>query len=122
MPRKKKNSKEVLNENIEIDGKIASNKPTALEQIWGSDGLSTYGTMDIDVYTAKLNDMLIVDLQNHARDVGLRPDVEPHVLRQRLLSEFSRHVESFKSSQGTVIQSLPSSVPKNIHKILREGA
>jgi hypothetical protein len=122
MPRKKKNSKEVLNENIEIDGKIASNKPTALEQIWGSDGLSKYGTMDMDVYTAKLDDMLPVDLQNHARDIGLRPDAEPHVLRERLMNEFLRHIASFKSGQVQVTASSPSSVPKNIHKILREGA
>lgn len=121
MPRKKKTSKEVLNQNIEIDGKIASNKPTALEQIWGSDGLSKYGTMDVDVYTAKLNDMLPVDLQNHARDIGLRPDVEPHILRERLVGEFLRHIASFKSGQINVA-SAPSSVPKNIHKILREGA
>jgi hypothetical protein len=121
MPRKKKTSKEVLNKNIEIDGKIASNKPTALEQIWGSDGLSKYGTMDLDIYTAKLNDMLPVDLQNHARDVGLRPDAEPHLLRERLVNEFLRHVASFKSGQVNVT-SAPSSVPKNINKILREGA
>lgn len=121
MPRKKKNSKELLNEAIEIDGKIAANKPTALEQIWGSDGLSKYGTMDPDVYATKLNDMLPVDLQNHARDVGLRPDVEPHILRERLMSEFLRHVASFKSGQVNVANS-PKSVPQKIHKILREGA
>jgi len=121
MPKKKKTSKEVLNENVEIEGKIASNKPTALEQIWGSDGLSIYGTMDLDVYTAKLNDMLPVDLQNHARDVGLRPDAETHLLRERLINEFQRHVASFKSGHVSV-SSAPSSVPKSIHKILREGA
>jgi hypothetical protein len=121
MPRKKRTSKEALNENIEIDGKIASNKPTALEQIWGSDGLSKYGTMDIDIYAARLNDMLPVDLQNHARDIGLRPDAESHLLRERLINEFLRHVASFKSGQVNV-KSAPSSVPKSIHKILREGA
>jgi hypothetical protein len=122
MPRTKKTSKEVLNENIEIDGKIASNKPTALEQIWGSDGLSKYGTMDMLVYSAKLNDMLPVDLQNHARDIGLRPDVETHLLKERLIGEFLRHLASFKSGQVEVSKSQPSSVPKNVHKILREGA
>lgn len=121
MPRKKRTSKEVLNQNIEIDGKIAANKPTALEQIWGSDGLSKYGTMDLEVYTAKLNDMLPVDLQNHARDIGLRPDTETHILKERLVNEFLRHVASFKSGQ-VVTASTPSSVPKNVHKILREGA
>lgn len=121
MPRKKRTSKEVLNENTEIDGKIASNKPNALEQIWGSDGLSKYGTMDLDVYTAKLNDMLPVDLQNHARDIGLRPDAEPHILKERLVNEFLRHVASFKSGHVNV-STAPSLVPKNVHKILREGA
>lgn len=121
MPRKKQTSKEALNQNIEIDGKIAANKPTALEQIWGSDGLSKYGTMDLKVYTAKLNDMLPVDLQNHARDVGLRPDVESHILKERLVNEFLRHVASFKSGQVNTASS-PSSVPKNVHRILREGA
>lgn len=121
MPKQKRNSKELLNKNIEIDGKIAANKPTALEQIWGSDGLSKYGTMDLDVYTAKLNDMLPVDLQNHARDVGLRPDVEPHLLRDRLINEFLRHVASFKSGQVETSK-VQSSIPKTVHKILREGA
>lgn len=122
MPRTKKTSKEKLSEHIEIDGKIASNNPTALDQIWGVDGLSKYGTMDVDEYTAQLDDMLPVDLQNHARNVGLRPDVEPHVLRERLLAEFQRHVASFKSASVQTKNIKLTNVPKKINKILREGA
>lgn len=118
---KKMTSKARLNESIEIDGKIASDNPTALEQIWGSDGISKYGTMNIDVYTAQLDDMLPVDLQNHARDIGLRPDVEPHVLKSRLINEFLRHLSSFRSGQVKT-SSNKKSLPKSINKILREGA
>ena len=120
---RKKTSKATMNEAVEIDGKIASDKPTALEQIWGSDGgLSKYKTLDLDVYVARLNDMLPVDLQNHARDVGLRPDVEPRVLRERLIAEFQRHVTSYKNSAQTITSPTPKSVPANITRILREGA
>lgn len=121
-PRKSQTSKEKLNSVIEVDGKVASDNPTALDQIWGADGASRYGTMNFDEYVAQLDDMLPVDLQNHARDVGLRPDVELHTLRSRLEAEFQKYVASFRGATITTRNSKPSSIPKNIHKILREGA
>jgi hypothetical protein len=122
MATTRKKSKELLNQNVEVDGRSLSNNPTALEQIWGYDGLSKYGTLDVEEYTAKINDMLPVDLQNHAREVGLRPDVEVKVLKERLLREFQLHVASYKGAAKPVINSSAKSLPKDINRILREGA
>lgn len=119
---RKKTSKETLNEAVEIDGKLASNKPTSLEQIWGIDGSSKYGTMELASYEARLNDMLPVDIQNHARDVGLRPDVDTDTLRKRLVVEFQKHVASYQGSTVNVKNSRLASLPNDIRKILREGA
>lgn len=123
MAKKKNTSKDQLNEYVEVDGKIASNNPTALEQIWGADGLSKYGTMDLEVYEARLADMMPVDIQNHARDIGLRPDVDIDLLKRRLIDEFQRHVASFKSSQVKLNYSgTLNKVPKKVLQTLRQGA
>jgi hypothetical protein len=116
----KKTSKEIMNEYIEVDGKISSNNPTSLEQIWGYDGLSKYGTMNEDEYLARINDMMTVDLQNHARDVGLRPDVEPRILKDRLLTEFRRHIGQFRSVASKKLVK-PKPIPSKIQRILKEG-
>jgi hypothetical protein len=113
---------DLLNENIEIDGKVETFRPTTLDQIWGDEGLSKYQTNDEDEYLARLDDMLFVDLQNHAREVGLRPDVEPRVLKDRLMVEFRRHVASYKLSRTPLNNSGTSNLNPQIKKILREGA
>ncbi len=117
-----KTSRQKLNETIEIDGRADTKRPTSLDQIWGADGLSKYGTMDLDEYESKLNDMMMVDLQNHARDVGLRPDVEAGVLRGRLINEFKKHVASYKGASSRAYSPTPKSVPSHIQKILKVGA
>lgn len=119
---KRKSSKQTLNEMVEIDGRVDKKRPTSLDQIWGADGLSKYGTMDVDEYEKQLDDMMMVDLQNHARDVGLRPDVEPRVLRGRLLNEFKKHVASYQGASASAHSPTPRSVPANIAKILKAGA
>lgn len=116
----KKKSAEKLNENIEVDGKVETLNPTTLDQVWGDEGMSKYNTTDESEYFARLDDMLYVDLQNHAREVGLRPDVEPRVLKDRLINEFKKHVASYKGVSASVKN--VKGVPSKISKILREGA
>ena len=116
----KKKSAEVLNENIEVDGKVETRQPTTLDQIWGDEGLSRYNTTDESEYSARLEDMMYVDLQNHAREVCLRPDVEHRVLKERLINEFRKHIAAYRGSKAPIgnVQNVNS----KIAKILREGA
>ena len=117
------NSKKIMANSIEVDGRINTGTPTSLEQIWGNDGSFRYGTTNIEEYEKFLNEMMFVDMQNHARDIGLRPDVEPKILRERLLQEFARYISAFNASAVKVSKTPPKNkLSKLAYTALREGA
>ena len=100
-------------------GKEEKFEPTTLDQIWGDDGLNEYGTMQEEVYENQIDDMNMSDLQTHASRVGIIPVDNRITLRERLMREFRKHVNSFKKP---VDASSPPSLPdKETMKILSEG-
>ena len=66
-------------------GKEEKFEPTTLDQIWGDDGLSEYGTMQEEVYENQIDDMHMSDLQTHASRVGIIPVDNRATLRERLV-------------------------------------
>ena len=103
----------------QIHGKEEKFEPTTLDQIWGDDGLNEYGTMQEEVYENQIDDMNMSDLQTHASRVGIIPVDNRITLRERLMREFRKHVNSFKKP---VDASSPPSLPdKETMKILSEG-
>ena len=122
MAAKRKASKKVTKnmKNLsQAHGKEEKFEPTTLEQIWGDDGSSAYGTLNENQYTNQVDEMNMSDLQTHASTVGIIPIDNRHTLRERLLREFRKHVSSYKKP---VHEAQPTSqVDPEVLKILSEG-
>jgi len=100
-------------------GKEEKFEPTTLEQIWGDDGSTVYGTLNENQYANQVDEMNMSDLQAHASTVGIIPIDNRHTLRERLLREFRKHVSSYKKP---VHEAQPTShVDPEVLKILSEG-
>jgi hypothetical protein len=76
---------------LETHGKVEDTKPTTLEQIWGYNELSRYGTLDVAEYKNKLQDMTRADLENHARRLGVLVVESSARLREKLITEFKSY-------------------------------
>ena len=98
MPRKSnKQAKGQLDNLNQTHGKIE--KPLTLNQIWGDDGKSKYGTLDVEEYSNYLNDLNKSDLQSHASKIGLVPIDNRETLCTRLKKEFIKHVSGYNVEQ-----------------------
>jgi hypothetical protein len=96
--------------------------PTTLEQIWGDDGLSKYGTMDIDEYSSRITDMTKSELFAHASKQGIIPIENRDQLQKRCIREFNRHIGSFSKPQALQNNTLAKNeLPLKVRKILDEG-
>ena len=112
---KRKNVKKLS----QTHGKVEKFEPTTLDQIWGDDGTSTYGTLNENAYTVQLDDMNMSDLQAHASTVGIIPIDNRQTLRERLLREFRKHVSAYKKP---IHETEPiTHVDPEVMKILSEG-
>ena len=100
-------------------GKEEKFEPTTLDQIWGDDGTSTYGTMVEDHYETQIDEMNMSDMQTHASRVGIIPIDNRNTLRERLLREFRKHVASYRKPVNN--PSPEPSLSKEMRKILYEG-
>ena len=100
-------------------GKEEKFEPTTLNQIWGDDGTSTYGTLNENTYTNELDEMNMSDLQAHASTVGIIPIDNRQMLRERLLREFRKHVSSYKKPVHETDSA--TNVSPEVMKILSEG-
>ena len=75
MAAKKKTAKKTAKKTTKMEnmtqahGKVEEYEPSTLEQVWGSDGLDTYNTLDKEEYENQLNGMAKVDMQAHATKV-----------------------------------------------------
>jgi hypothetical protein len=108
-----------LNNLAQTHGKEDKFQPTTLEQIWGDDGMSKYDTLDEMEYEEKLKEYDKVDLQAHATKVGVVPIDNSGLLKQRLVKEFHKHINAYRMPSRPVED--PTSVPKEVIKILQEG-
>lgn len=93
--------------------------PSTLDQIWGDEGLSKYGTMDEDVYSDKINEMNKTDLWSHASKLGLVPIDNTSLLKKTLMSEFRKHVNGYK--RPPEVKQQQQNISKEVLKILAEG-
>jgi|TARA_B110000263_G_C15207838_1_gene463781 hypothetical protein len=122
MAAKRKTSKKATKsiKNLsQAHGKEEKFEPTTLEQIWGDDGSTTYGTLNENQYANQLDDMNMSDLQTHASTVGIIPIDNRSTLRERLLRDFRKHVSSYK--KPTHQTQSPRDVNPETIKILSEG-
>jgi hypothetical protein len=122
MAAKRKTSKKATKsiKNLsQAHGKEEKFEPTTLEQIWGDDGTSVYGTLNENQYANQLDDMNMSDLQTHASTVGIIPIDNRSTLRERLLRDFRKHVSSYK--KPTHQTQSPRDVNPETIKILSEG-
>jgi hypothetical protein len=104
----------------QVHGKVEKFVPTSLDQIWGADnGLSRFGTLDLDEYEAKLAEMNKADLQEHAVKHGLIPTHERDILKKRLIAEFKRHRADFRRPEVKLPE--PKTPSQAITAILGEG-
>lgn len=93
--------------------------PSTLDQVWGDEGLSKYGTLDEDVYSDKINEMNKTDLWSHASKLGLVPIDNTSLLKKTLISEFRKHVSGYK--RPPEIKQQQQNISKEVLKILAEG-
>ena len=100
-------------------GKEEKFEPVTLDQIWGDDGTSAYGTLNENTYTVQLDDMNMSDLQAHASTVGIIPIDNRQTLRERLLREFRKHASAYKKPIHEA-ESV-THVDPEVMKILSEG-
>ena len=100
-------------------GKEEKFEPTTLDQIWGDDGSSVYGTMEETNYQGKIDEMNLSDLQAHASRVGIIPIDNRQTLRERLLREFRKHVSAYKKPKSPSVPELH--LNKEVMGILSEG-
>ena len=122
MAAKRKTSKKATKsiKNLsQAHGKEEKFEPTTLDQIWGDDGTSVYGTLNENQYANQLDDMNMSDLQTHASTVGIIPIDNRSTLRERLLRDFRKHVSSYK--KPTHQTQSPRDVNPETIKILSEG-
>tara|TARA_R110002020_G_scaffold241437_1_gene454647 strand:+ start:318 stop:698 length:381 start_codon:yes stop_codon:yes gene_type:complete len=100
-------------------GKKEVFEPTTLDQIWGDDGLSLYGTMKEKEYENEIDEMNMSDLQTHASRVGIIPIDNRITLRERLVREFRKHVTAYR--KPTLPPNAAKPLDSEAMKILSEG-
>ena len=92
---------------------------STLDQIWGDTGLTKYQTLDAKEYRQTINNYNKSDLQTHASKVGLLPLDNVTMLKERLMSEFNRHVASYRKPVDNVNQ--PQKLSEASKRTLSEG-
>ena len=114
--RKKKSLDSINQTHAKVEKKF---EPTTLDQIWGDDGTSKYGTIDEAEYLNKLNGMTKSDIYLHASKLGIVPVDDRGRLEKTLLNDFKKHVAKFKMPSQA--DESNEKLPKNIREILEEG-
>lgn len=125
MPRKKTSKKaktskkttKASKKTYQTHGKVETPKASSLEQIWGDDGSSLYGTLDVVDYKNQLREMTRADIQTHATRLSVVPVENREMLERRLVKEFEKHAASFNRPEP----SAPTNLSKESLKILSEG-
>lgn len=108
-----------LNSLSQAHAKVETTQLTSLDQIWGFNEISRYGTVDEEEYKARLTNMTRADLENHARSIGSIVVESSERLRDSLLKQFRAYVLSLKKP----VSQNPSKIKisPEVQKILNEG-
>ena len=116
MPKKKNQKLDSLSQ---THAKVETKELTSLDQIWGFNELSRYGTLDENEYQQRLINMTRSDLENHARSMGALVVESSDRLRDLLLKQFRAYILSLNKpvSQNPAKKKLSPEA----EKILREG-
>jgi hypothetical protein len=98
-------------------------QPTTLDQIWGDDGTSKYGTLSEKTYTSELDELGLTDLHAHAAEVGIIPIDNRDMLEKRLIREFNKHANQYRKPMNVepLNNEDTSKIPKKVWDILKEG-
>lgn len=80
-----------------VNGQNADVKPvkTTLEQVWGSDGSSKFGTLDQSEYENKIKKLNKIDLFREATKHGIMPTDNRLQLEKKLIKAFVNHRRDF---------------------------
>ena len=116
----KKKARKKLTEMSQTHAKVEKFKPTTLDQIWGTDGLSRYTITNYEEYKEQLRGMDKSKMQQHAIELGLVPIDNTAVLSERLLTEFRLFAAQYISVPDKTEKR--EKVSKEVLKILREGS
>tara|TARA_B100001939_G_scaffold163615_1_gene141032 strand:+ start:343 stop:720 length:378 start_codon:yes stop_codon:yes gene_type:complete len=111
--------KSKLNDLDQTHGKQDS-APRTLDQIWGDTGLWKYNTTDEKEYTKQLEEMSMVDIQNHASEMGIIPTPNRNNLVKKLISEFNKHTSQYLPI-NVKSEKEDSGISAEAAKILKEG-
>lgn len=94
-------------------------QPTLLEQVWGADNMSKYGTLEEEDYLSKLGNMTRSDLEAHARQMGVVIVEHTPRLREKLLSEFRGYASLVRKPAAPIVPN--SKINDAAQKVLAEG-
>ena len=95
-------------------------EPTTLDQVWGDEGLSVYGTMNEEEYQTQLDEFNRTDLQSHASKIGVVPLDDRSRLTKTLVSEFRKHVSKFRRP-SEVERRVEEDTHAKVRKLLSDG-
>lgn len=105
---------------IEAHGKEESTQPTRLEQVWGFNELSKYGTLEESVYEKQIDELNRTDLEAHARKVGVVIVESTARLKESLKKEF-RNYAFYLRKPAPKAPSSTNEVNDEVRRILSEG-
>ena len=115
-----KTKKNDLKDLSQTHGKVQGDfQPTTLEQIWGDEGLSRYGTLSEEEYSKQLDEYNRTDLQSHAAKMGIVPLDDRTRLTKSLLAQFRAHVSGYQKPLDP--KQSQKGVSEETSKILSEG-
>ena len=114
---KGKTSKKTSKKVYQTHGKVEGSRPSTLDQVWGDDGFSNYGTLDAEEYKNQIGGMSRAEIQTHATKLSVVPIENRELLERRLVKEFEKHVASYNRPESP----RPSPISKEGMKILSEG-
>ena len=120
MAAKRKTSKKSVKKLSQAHGKVEEFQPTTLDQIWGDDGTSKYGTFSKAEYQEHIDNLNKTDLQQHAVKLGIVPVRERARLTKNLMTAFDQHCSKYtKPSEANAGD--PTNIDEETLKILSEG-
>jgi hypothetical protein len=105
---------------IEAHGKEDSTQPTMLEQVWGYNELSKYGTVDVNAYRQNIDEMNRTDLEAHARKVGVIVVESTARLKGELVKAFENYI-FYLRKPAPKAPTANGKVGEDVRRILAEG-